>query len=107
MSERRAELEGLREQLLQEGVDVGGIDDILRRMRTLENQRRIGDPRGLTELQESIIPGLKEFEFELRKQLQTGDEPVFLTGSGEVPDQYRQLVEEYYKALSKRSGGNH
>ena len=49
--------------------------------------------------------GLKEFEFKLRKEVGGIQEEVFLTGSGEVPDEYRKLVEEYYKNLAKRGGG--
>ena len=106
MQVRRRELETLREQLMETGVDVGDLDAVLQRMRALENHREIGEPRSLADLKDAIIPGLKEFEFKLRKEVGGIDDEVFLTGSGEVPEEYRKLVEEYYKNLSKRGGGN-
>jgi len=105
MQVRRRELEALRERLMEAGVDVSDLGDVLRRMRALENHREIGEPRSLAELKEAIIPGLKEFEFKLRKEVGGIREDVFLTGSGEVPEEYRKLVEEYYKNLAKRGGG--
>ena len=91
--------------MMEAGVDVSDLGDVLRRMRALENHREIGEPRSLAELKEAIIPGLKEFEFKLRKEVGGIREDVFLTGSGEVPEEYRKLVEEYYKNLAKRGGG--
>ncbi|MEE8133628.1 MAG: hypothetical protein V3T56_01145, partial [Gemmatimonadales bacterium] len=105
MQVRRRELEALRERLMEAGVDVGDLDGVLRRMRALENHREIGEPRSLADLKEAIIPGLKEFEFKLRKELGGIQDDLFVTGSGEVPEEYRKLVEEYYKNLAKRGGG--
>jgi hypothetical protein len=53
-------------------------------------------------LRPSAIPGLKEFEFALRRQLYGADDAqLFLSGSDAVPDRYRRLVEEYYKSLAR------
>ena len=60
----------------------------------------------MADLREGIIPGLKEFEFQLRKAVGGIEEEAFLSGSGEVPEEYRKLVEEYYRNLSRRGGGN-
>ncbi|NIM50609.1 MAG: DUF4175 family protein [Gemmatimonadales bacterium] len=102
LAERRSELTELRRELQREGVDVQRLDEILRGVRALENRLPIGDPRGLAELAGDIIPGLKEFEYALRRQIEGADvERLFLSGSEEVPAEYRRLVEEYYKSLSR------
>ena len=56
-------------------------------------------------LQDEVVQGLKRFEFALRRELQLGSERVFLSGSEEVPATFRELVEEYYRALSREPGG--
>ncbi len=90
----------MRRALRREGVDVRKMGNILRSLGRLENQREIGTPRGLAQLKDAIIPGLKEFEYALRRQLEGPEQQLFLSGSDEVPAEYRKLVEEYYKALS-------
>ncbi len=99
--ERRAEAEELRRQLGREGVDASELSSIIDKMRQLERERPYGDPRGLSELQAQVIQGMKEFEYLLRRQLGEADaRELLLTGSDEVPEGYRELVEEYYKALA-------
>lgn len=98
---RRAELDELREQLGEEGIDVERLEEIAGDMRSLERMD-LGDPLGMALLQESVIAGLKEFEFTLRRAFAAGDAERYLTGgSDEVPPRYRDLVEEYYRSLSR------
>ena len=47
---------------------------------------------------------LKQFEFTLRKRLETGGDSLALSGSDEVPASFRQAIEEYYRALAQRVG---
>jgi hypothetical protein len=102
LRQRRGELQELRRELQQEGVDVTQLDQLLRTLEVLENRDPIGDPRGMEQLAEAVIPGLKEFEYMLRRQLGGADmEQLFLSGSDEVPPEYRELVEEYYRSLSR------
>ncbi|MDH3479619.1 MAG: hypothetical protein OEO20_15080, partial [Gemmatimonadota bacterium] len=102
LGRRRNEMAELRRELAEEDVDVAQLDRILRGLGTLQNRGTLGDPRGLAQLQAEIIAGLKEFEFALRRELAgTDEERLFLSGSDDVPEAYRKLVEEYYKALSR------
>ncbi len=102
LTRRRADLSELRRQMAEEGIDVEQLNEIMRNLRGLEAPGRLADPRGLTQLQEAVIAGLKEFEFALRRELAGGDvERYFSTGAEEVPPQYRELVEEYYRSLSR------
>jgi hypothetical protein len=106
LRQRQNELSELRRELQQEGVDVGDLDRVVAGLREFTRQREFGEPRGLDQLESEIIQGLKDFEFNLRKTL-LGDEGnrLFLAGSDDVPERYRELVEEYYRELSRRGGG--
>ena len=48
---------------------------------------------------------MKRFEFGLRRQAKMNGSEVFLSGADDVPEQYRKLVEQYYKSLSKGPDG--
>jgi len=53
-----------------------------------------------------MLNRLKRLEFGLRRDVEgEGERRATLTGSDEVPEGYRTLVEEYYRALA-RNGGN-
>jgi hypothetical protein len=102
LSRRRGELSELSRQLAEEGIDVEQLEGILGDLRDLERSGRLADPRGLERLRQEVIAGLREFEFALRRELAGGEiERYFSTGSEEVPPEYRELVEEYYRALSR------
>jgi hypothetical protein len=102
LSRRRGELSELSRQLAEEGIDVEQLERILGDLRGLEGPGRLADPRGLERLRQEVIAGLREFEFALRRELAGGDvERYFSTGAEEVPPEYRELVEEYYRALSR------
>jgi hypothetical protein len=101
LGRRRAELSELRDRLSDDGIDVERLEEIAGEIRSLE-RLDIGDPRGLSLLRESVIAGLKEFEFALRRELSVEDpERYFTGGADDVPPQYRDLVEEYYRSLSR------
>lgn len=99
---RRGELDQLRRDLGQLGVNTDRLDRIARGLGTLQNTNPFADPRGLDRLESEIIAGLKDFEYQLRRQLVEADgRQPFLSGSEDVPPEYRSLVEEYYRALSR------
>ncbi len=103
LRERVGELRDVREQFRRDGIDVSRLDEVLRAMGRWDNSGDPGDPRGLATLENQIIQGVREFEFALRRELLgTDDERVTLSGSDEVPAEYRQMVEEYYRRLAER-----
>jgi hypothetical protein len=71
-------------------------------IRELQGYQPGGDPRGLQQLQ-SAVDHLKRFEFELRKKIGTDSQQLFLSGSDEVPNGFRQAIEEYYRSLAKKT----
>ena len=52
-------------------------------------------------LEQSVTDNIKRFEYTLRRKLDANANQVFLSGSDDVPEQYRKLVEQYYRSLSK------
>ena len=43
---------------------------------------------------------MKRFEYTLRRKVEGDANQVLLSGSDEVPEQFRKLVEQYYRSLS-------
>lgn len=98
--ERRGDIESLRQELRQQGIETGAIDEVLGRLRDLEQQRAYRDLDELRRLQEAVIEGLKEFEYAVRREFQSDEARPVLAGGDDVPSGYRQLVEEYFRELS-------
>ena len=44
---------------------------------------------------------LRRFEFDLRRKVEGEADDVRLTGSDDVPAEFKSLVEEYYRSLAK------
>ena len=76
---------------------------MLRDLRAFDNDRIYVDPRGLEALQAAAIDKLKKFEFTLRRKAEEGaNDSLSLSGSDQVPEGFRQAIEEYYRSLAKR-----
>jgi hypothetical protein len=96
------EAQQLRDQLKNDGVNTTDLDDIVRQMRQLDDDRVYKDAKELERLEAAVGEGLKRFEFGLRRKVEdvTNDQPA-LASTDEVPRGFRDLVEEYYRTLSK------
>ena len=70
-------------------------------MRQLDDPRVYQNVSELTRLQSTIAEGLKRFEFGLRRQADLNENAVVLSGSDEVPEDFRKLVEQYFRSLSR------
>jgi DNA-binding transcriptional MerR regulator len=92
----------LRQQLQAAGVSPAELDGALRDFRQGENQQAYSDPKALEKLQQAALERLKQFEFNLRRKLDGGNESLALSGSDEVPAGFRQAIEEYYRSLAKK-----
>jgi hypothetical protein len=93
----------LRRMIQGQGVDARALEEVLRNLRALDDDRVYQDSATLERLQSAVSEGMKRFEFNLRRQAEAKSE-VFLSGSDNVPEEYRKLVEQYYKSLSKGPG---
>src|SRR5262249_24071044 len=82
-------------------IDAKELDEILKGLRMLDDDRAYKDAAELQRLQAAVAEGLKRFEFNLRRQAELKGSEVFLSGADDVPEEFRKLVEQYYKSLSK------
>jgi hypothetical protein len=100
--QRLEEAQALRQQLAREGRDVSQLDEAIRGLRALGSDAIWGDGENLRRLQEQVVDNLKQYEFGLRRDVLGAErERLFLSGTDEVPEGFRKLVEEYYRSLSR------
>jgi hypothetical protein len=87
-----------------QGRNVEDLTDLIDQLRSIEGSRAFNDPTELARLRASVVQGFKEFEFTLRRQLAGAevDRPA-LGGNENVPAGYRDMVNEYFKSLSRKT----
>jgi hypothetical protein len=93
--------QALRNMLRGENIDGRDLDEIVKALQQLEDERVYQNVAELARLQAFVSERLKRFEFGLRRQVNADSTAIALTGSDEVPEQFRPLVEQYYKSLAK------
>ncbi|MBI4499916.1 MAG: DUF4175 family protein [Gemmatimonadetes bacterium] len=102
--QRRREAEALREELQRRGQNTADLKALIERLKQLEDARIYGNPMDFEKLRLSVVEGMKQFEYGLRRKIEGGEkDQLFLSGSDEVPPGYREMVEEYYRSLSRGS----
>jgi hypothetical protein len=99
--ERAGEVEELRRLLEQEDFAAADLSEIIERMRELDDLRTYQDPDEIARLQTFVLEELKRFEYRLRREITEESEDLFLAGNEEMPPQFRELVEEYFRVLSE------
>jgi hypothetical protein len=98
---RRQTAEEVRREAAAQGVSTQDLDRAIQAMRELENTGAFGDPQGLEQLQTALLDRLKEFEFTLyRAAAGSADGRPAVGARTTAPAEYRQMVEEYYRALA-------
>jgi Domain of unknown function (DUF4175) len=103
-NERAREAAELQRYLGEEGVDTGQLDEVVRALRTLDRNGTYDDPEEIERLQSQILENLKQLEFGLRRSIEGTQDSATLSGSDDVPNGFRKLVDEYYRALSRGGG---
>ena len=101
LRERERELGDIRDALRREGVDVSDLEGLMGGFRA-DNNGPIGTPRGLEQLERNVVPGLREFEFGVRRDVFGTPRTPTLVGETRVPESFRAQVERYYRSLSER-----
>jgi hypothetical protein len=102
-----SDAQAVRRQLQQAGIapkDLTPVDDVVKALQALGNEKNLQNPSGLQELYQTAVQRFKTLEFEIRKRVDTTSEQLFLYGSEDVPASFRSLIEEYYRTLSKKGG---
>ena len=103
--ERLGETVALGQLLERIGADPQELRDMIEAMRALDRERTYADPMEVMRLQQELVETIKQLEFRLRREFAADEEgEIFLYQSGDVPDEYRALVEEYYRALARGRG---
>ena len=92
----------LRQRLNEAGLDAKDLDQVMRDLRSLDNDQNFVNAGNLIALQASALDKLKRFEFNLRRKSEekNGDK-LSLSGSDEVPAGFRTAIEEYYRSLAR------
>jgi hypothetical protein len=93
----------LRGVLRGESIDANQLDEVISKLRELEDDRAYQDVNELARLQSSVAEGLKRFEFGLRRKVEGEASAAALSGTDDVPTEFKTLVEQYYRSLA-RSG---
>lgn len=91
----------LRRMVQRQTLDANALDEVLKNLRALDDDRVYQDVAALERLQTAVAEGMKRFEFNLRRRFEAKGAEVFMSGVEDVPEEYRKLIEQYYKSLSK------
>lgn len=81
------------------------MDEITQALRNMAAGRAYDNAAELRALENTTLDKMKKLEFDLRKQIDTTNQQMYLSGSDDVPPAFRSQIEDYYRALSKQSGG--
>ncbi|HSG49962.1 MAG TPA: hypothetical protein VLA43_19215, partial [Longimicrobiales bacterium] len=106
-TERSGQVGELRDRLAEAGRNAEDLRAVMEAMQRLQREGIYDNPAQVAALQEEILQTLKRLEFGLRREVEGAtDRRAALTGSDDVPDAYRKLVEEYYRKLAGGRGRN-
>jgi hypothetical protein len=101
--QRAGEAQDIRGLLQQEGFTARDLDEVIRQMQALDDPRVYRDSEEIARLQTYLIEELKRFEYRLRREVDVESEELYLAASDAVPPGFRDLIEEYYRALSREN----
>ena len=82
-------------------ADAGDLAEVIQAMRDLADPRIYESAEAIASMQSFVIEELKRFEYRLRREVDGDREDLFLASSDEVPDGFRDLIEEYFRALAE------
>lgn len=94
--------QALRNMLREQDIDPKELDEIMKRLRELDSERIYQDVAELERLQTFVAEGMKRFEYGLRRKVGDETDRALVNGSDEVPAEFKTLVEEYYRSLSRQ-----
>ena len=101
--QRLGEAQDIRRLLQEDQFSAADLDEIIRQMQELDDTRVYQDSEEIARLQTYLREELKRFEYRLRREVDVENEDLFLASFDEVPPGFRDLVEEYYRALSREN----
>lgn len=105
--QRLQDARALRSTLQEEGrtEEVRDLSEAMDALEALADPSVFDDIPQVALLQQSLRESLGRLEFRLRREVEgEQSDRAALTGSGEIPTDFRRLVEEYYRALAGGAG---
>ena len=88
------------------GQDTQDLREAIQALEELQEPDTYGDLPQIALLQEQIRTSLRRVEFILRREVEGERQGrAALTGSDDVPEGFRRMVEEYFRNLARRGGG--
>ena len=100
--QRLGDAEALRRYLNEAGANAPEMSEVIDDLRALASARPYGDLPELARLQNELRENLQRLEFRIRREVEgDGSDRAVLSGFDEVPEGFRALVEEYFRALSR------
>ena len=100
-----ADAADLKRQLQQAGIapkDLTPVDDVVKALQALGSSKE--PPKGLQDLYAAAVEKFKALDFAIRKRVDTTNEQLFLSGSEDIPESFKALIQEYYRQLAKKGG---
>lgn len=97
---------GFRNQLQASGgsrQDLQQADEVIRALNALANGSGNGDYEGLSQLTAAALESMKKLEFDIRQRTDKTSNQLYVPGTDEAPSQYRAMVNDYFRDLSRRS----
>ncbi len=91
----------LRRNLQQSGGDAADLRQMDEALRAMDEAVKAGTPIGLQDLTARALQEMSKLEFRLRKRLDTSSDQLFLAGAEEAPAEFRPMVEDYNRRLSR------
>lgn len=101
--QRLGEAQDIRRLLQDEQFSAADLDEIIRQMQEFDDTRVYQDSEEIARLQTYLREELKRFEYRLRREVDVENEDLFLASSDDVPPGFRDMIEEYYRALSREN----
>jgi hypothetical protein len=106
-AQRLAQARELQGALDEAGREIPELEDAMEALEALRDPRVYGDLPQIALLQEQLLESLKRVEFILRREVE-GEKAgrAALTGTDDVPVGFREMVDEYFRALARSVGGS-
>ena len=100
--QRLGDAEALQRYLNEAGASAPEMSEVIDDLRALASAWPYGDLPALAQLQNELRENLQRLEFRIRREVEgDGSDRAVLNGFDEVPEGFRALVEEYFRALSR------
>jgi hypothetical protein len=101
MQQYVTEMQDLRRNLQQSGAEAADLRQVDEALRAMREAVKAGTPIGVQELTAQALQEMSKLEFTLRKRLDTSSDQLFLAGAEEAPAEFRPMVEDYNRRLSR------